>query len=351
MIIGDFDLNKHVLIVAEIGNNHEGSCGRAAQMIELAAEAGAGAVKFQTFKTERFVRPSDHARFTRLKSFELSYSDFEKLAETAARSGVLFLSTPLDIESARFLDGLVPAFKIASGDNNFYPLIEAVADTAKPIVLSSGLADVAQLLLSKDLIERSWRRKGIDPEIAVLHCVTSYPVPDGEANLGAIRELRESLGCTVGYSDHTTGIEAATLSVALGARIIEKHFTLDKNFSDFRDHQLSADPAEMAQLVERVKRVQTLLGTGRKELQDCERNFSLVARRSIVARRDLSGGTLLSWDDIAWMRPADGLAPGDESLIIGKRLGYAVREGDPITLEHLAPERETRDEQTTVRTI
>ena len=333
MKIGKFDLNERVLIVAEIGNNHEGHLIHAQDLIVEAAEAGVDAVKFQTYKTELFVRPSDRARFDRLKAFEFGEGDFEMLKETAVNNGVMFLSTPLDLESARFLNSLAPAFKIASGDNNFYPLLETVARTGKPIILSGGLSDIEQLATSKALIEDRWREQGIEQEVAVLHCVTSYPTPDNEANLGAISQLKRALGCTVGYSDHTLGIEAAVLSVALGARIIEKHFTLDKEYSDFRDHQLSADPDEMAQLVQRVRHAQEMIGSGEKVLQRCERDFAVTARRSIVARRDLEEGVVIIWDDITWMRPADGLPPGMETRIVGRTLLRPVRTGEAITLD------------------
>lgn len=194
----------------------------------------------------------------------------------------MFLSTPFDIESAHFLNDLVPAFKISSGDNNFFPMIDVIARTGKPIILSAGLTDMKQITLSKDFIQEIWRELGINQEMAVLHCVASYPVPPQEANLLAITQLRKQLGVTIGYSDHTIGIEAAVLSVALGARIIEKHFTISKSHSDFHDHLLSADPHEFAQLVKRVREAVELLGDGEKRLQAGEKDMVGKVRRSIV---------------------------------------------------------------------
>ena len=333
MKIGNWDLDKNVLIVAEIGNNHEGSYALAEEMIGLAAQSGAGAVKFQTIVPERLVSPSQKDRIRQLEKFQLRYDEFEKLSKVAEQEKVLFLSTPFDIDSVRFLEPLVPAFKIASGDNNFFPLIDVVARTGKPIILSSGLASIEQIAATKSFIQNIWREQEINQELAVLHCVASYPVPLQEANLLAIKELRKQLGVTVGYSDHTLGIEAAVLSAALGARIIEKHFTLDKSYSDFHDHQLSADPQELALLVKRVEETIELLGDGKKRLQPSEKEVVGKVRRSIVASRDLSQGTILQWEDLTWLRPGGGLAPGCEDKIVGKKLKRFIPAGESILLK------------------
>lgn len=338
MKIGNWDLNQDVLIIAEIGNNHEGSYALAEEMIGLAAQAGAGAVKFQTIIPDRLVSPSQKDRIQQLERFRLSYDEFQKLRKVAERENVLFLSTPSDIESARFLDKLVPAFKIASGDNNFFPLIDVIARTGKPIILSAGLTDMKQITVTTDFIQKTWREQGISQELAVLHCVTSYPTPPQEANLLAIRQLRDQLGVTVGYSDHTLGIEAVVLSVALGARIVEKHFTISKSYSDFRDHQLSADPQELAQMVRRVKETLELLGDGEKRLQNSEREILNGVRRSIVASRDLSRGTIVQWGDLTWLRPAGGLAPGREKEVLGRQLTRFIPAGEYILLEDLSEE-------------
>lgn len=329
MKIGNFDLDRDILIVAEIGNNHEGNYALAEKMIGLAAQAGAGAVKFQTIVPHKLVSSKKIARLRQLEKFRLSYDEFERLSKVAQQQNVLFLSTPFDIESARFLEPLVPAFKIASGDNNFFPMIDVIARTGKPIILSTGFVDLIEIGHIKDFIERIWRQNGIEQKLAILHCVAGYPTPPHDANLLAIRQLQK-FGVTVGYSDHTNGIEAAVLSIALGARIIEKHFTIAKDYSDFHDHQLSADPKEFAQLVKRAKQTVEMLGSGEKRIQDCERKCIESARRSIAASRDLSMGTLLIWDDLAWIRPGGGLSPGRESEILGKTLVRTVQQGEMI---------------------
>ena len=330
MRIGDHDISRKILIVAEIGNNHEGSVARAEEMIGLARDAGADAVKFQTFKTDRYVSRSDAGRFERLKRFELSENEFTRLHAAAQEKGLIFLSTPFDPESARFLNQLVPAFKIASGDNNHRPLLETVAEFGKPIILSTGLADIVTVCRSRAIIERVWTIKKIKQWQAALHCVASYPVPANEANLGAITQLRQVLGGIVGYSDHCSGIDAAVVSAALGARIIEKHFTFDKNYSDFRDHQLSADPTEFAEMVRRIRQTECMMGDSIKRPQQSEIANQQQLRRSIVASRRISAGSLIEMKDLDWVRPGVGIPPGEEFRIVGRRAAREIAAGELI---------------------
>ena len=335
MRIGPHDLDERVFIIAEIGNNHEGSFDRAEEMIGRAKEAGADAVKFQTIVPERLVSVSEEARIAQLRRFQFSYAQFEDLAARARREGVTFLSTPFDLESVAALDPLVPAFKVASGDNDFFPLLEEVARTGKPILLSTGMSDLDGVGRAKRRIEAEWQRTGRSGALALLHCVVSYPTVPADANLAALRDLA-TLGCTVGYSDHTIGIAAAVLSVALGARVIEKHFTLDKNQSDFHDHKLSADPAEFAELVRRVREAELLMGAGGKRVLPCEAAVRQRVRRGIAAARDLAAGPIIAAADLGWVRPRAGLAPGSEDELIGRRLAVAVPRGAPILPEHCA---------------
>jgi sialic acid synthase SpsE len=330
MRIGARDLGRDVLIVAEIGNNHEGSFDAAQALVRAAAAAGADAVKFQTFRTRHFVSAADRVRHQRLRSFELTHAQFEALQRLATSLGLLFVSTPLDLGSASFLEGLVDAYKIASGDNNFYPLIERVCQTGKPVIVSTGLSDLAQVARTVQFIERCWHAAGIRQDLALLHCVSAYPTPPEQANVAAVGRLAGELGCTVGYSDHTTGILACLLAVAQGARIIEKHFTLDKHYSDFRDHQLSADPAEMGELVRRIREATVLLGTGEKRLQQSEATAEPSIRRAIVAGADLAPGHRLVLADLTWLRPACGLPPGEEGRLVGRRLRHPVVFGQAI---------------------
>lgn len=333
MKIGGWDLDQSVLVVAEIGNNHEGDLGRAREMVAAAAEAGAGAVKVQVIRPEHLVTPDQTERLALLRSFQLDFAQFEELAGLAHERGLLFLATPFDLGAARFVCGLADAVKIASGDVTFLPLIGEAARGAKPLILSTGMADLEEVRRAASVAREVWDGLGMDPGLAVLHCVVSYPTPEEEANLAAIAALARELDCTAGYSDHTLGIEAAALSVAAGARIIEKHFTLDKGLSDYRDHQLSADPAELAELVERVRRAERLLGDGGIACQACEAGNLGPVRRSICAARDLKAGEVLAWEDLAWLRPAGGMAPGEEPALLGRRLLRDMEKGEALARE------------------
>jgi sialic acid synthase SpsE len=332
MRINDFDTDKNVFVIAEIGNNHEGDFTLAQEMIGRAAEAGVDAVKFQTFIPEFFISRADVERIDRLRGFQLSFSQFEALARQADTAGVTFFSTPLDLESAHFLNTLQPLFKIASGDNTFLPLIETVASFGKPTLISTGLADLALL----DRLRGLWKQQAGMTDLAFLHCVASYPVPSEQANLGAIHTLKKRYPeLTIGYSDHTLGIEAATYAVAAGARIIEKHFTLDKQHSDFRDHQLSADPTEMAVLVDAIRHVDAMVGSGEKTAQPCEAALQVAARRSIAVKQDLQANHELVCQDLCWVRPGSGIAVGQEKDVLGRRTKRVMQQGELIQPEDL----------------
>lgn len=337
MKIGKHDTSESVFIIAEIGNNHEGSFKRAEKMIGKAAETGADAVKFQTIVPDRLVSVRQKARIKQLQKFQLSYGQFEKLARIAERESVVFLSTPFDLKSAIFLNPLVPAFKIASSDNLFFPLIDTVCHTGKPILVSSGLSDHAEIEKTVNRVRKVWERSGIVQDLAVLHCVSCYPTPPEEANLSAILTLR-ALGVTAGYSDHTLGIEAAVLSVALGAEIIEKHFTLNKDASSFQDHRLSADPEEFRRLVEAVRKATLLLGSKAKMVSPCENAQRREIRRSIAAADDLAPETMIGWEQISWVRPGGGLPPGKENDLIGRRTRASVAKGEWLLPENLIEE-------------
>ncbi|MDD5186780.1 MAG: N-acetylneuraminate synthase family protein [Methanoregula sp.] len=330
MIIGKRNTDEQVLIIAEIGNNHEGDYDTAVRLVHAAADCGVDGVKFQTYKTEKFVSFSDSARFERLKSFELTYSQFSRLSELAHSLGILFISTPLDLESAKFLNSIVDAYKIASGDNNFYPLFNEVAKTGKPVIISTGASDPERIDNAVSFLEKGWKRYDKKNALAILHCVSCYPTPENQINLQILYNFANRYQHTIGYSDHTTGIEASVLAVACGARIIEKHFTLDKAFSSFRDHQLSADPKDMSELVQRIRAASVMLGSKYKKIQPCETELSIAIRRSIVAGRDMETGHQIGFSDLIWVRPGDGLAPGNEYKLIGKRLKYAVNLGRPL---------------------
>lgn len=337
MRIASHDTDARAFVIAEVGNNHEGDFGLAKEMVHLAADAGVDAVKFQTFRTEQFIAPVDAVRYQRMKGFELSYDQFAALGEEARAAGIAFISTPLDMESAEFLDGHVDAFKIASSDNNFWPLIDYVAGREMPVIFSTGLADMAGVKQAAERIQGIWADRGVEPGLGVLHCVSAYPTPPEAANIRAVPAMQAALpGCAVGYSDHTQGIDAAVLAVALGARIVEKHFTVAHDHSDFRDHQLSADPAEMRALVDRIRLAETMLGTGEVAMADCERDAAPLIRRSVAARTPLQPGHVVGAEDLIWVRPGDGFAPGEEDKVLGRTLTAAMNTGDRFAPELLA---------------
>jgi sialic acid synthase SpsE len=335
MIINKINTDDKVFIIAEVGNNHEGSYSLAEELVGLAAETGVDAVKFQTFQTEYYVNQDDQNRFQMLKSFELKFEQFEKLAKLATKYNLSFMSTPFDINSAIFLSEIVDAIKIGSGENTFYPLIESVAQSGKPIIISTGMLNMNDINKAITVITEIWDQKNINGELGILHCVSSYPVKPKHANLMAIKTLIDSFDHTIGYSDHTLGMNAAIASVGLGARIIEKHFTVDKKFSDFRDHQLSSDPKEMKKMVNTIREIENMFGTGEKTTQESEKNSSVLMRRSIVAKNNLIKGHTLSSKDITWVRPGGGLSPGSESEIVGRKVHKDIDKGEKILLEHL----------------
>lgn len=334
MIIGNKNSDNDVLVIAEIGNNHEGHMDIAMRLVHEAAECGLDGVKFQTYKTELFVNPTDKERYQRMKSFELSYSQFTELADLAHSLGLLFISTPLDLESARFLNSIVDAFKIASGDNDFFPLIDEVVRTGKPVILSTGASQMDLIQRTVTYIDESCKKNQNHSDLAILHCVSCYPTPEDQVNLRAITTLSDCFEhCTIGYSDHTYGIDAAVASIAAGARIVEKHFTLDKNFSSFRDHQLSADPSDMREMIQKIRITSRMCGSGEKNLQPCEMVMSNIIRRSIAAKTDLIAGHRICLEDLMWIRPASGMRPGFEQSILGKRLKTDMKRGNFFTLE------------------
>lgn len=337
MKIGSFDLEKQVMVIAEIGNNHEGNLKLAGDLIGVAARSGADAVKFQTIVPEKLVSPDQIQRIRQLQRFQFSYEQFAELKKAADEEGIIFLSTPFDLESAVFLNSIVPAFKIASGDINFNPLLDVVAGTGKPIILSTGASTLDEVREAKQRVERIWQIKNISQEMAILHCVSTYPAPLTDVNLRCLHVLRE-LGVTIGYSDHTMGVEASVLAVALGARIIEKHFTMDKKYSNFRDHSLSADPIELGEMVKRIRTAEDILGEGKKYPRACEIESLMAVRRSIVSKHEMAKGHRIERDEIIWTRPGTGLPPGQEDRVVGRKLKRDLQKGEPVLVSDLDEE-------------
>jgi N,N'-diacetyllegionaminate synthase len=314
-------------IIAEAGVNHNGEVELAKRLIEAARNAGADAVKFQTFHTEKIV--TRHAQkatyqkertghgesqFEMIKKLELNEEDFRELAGYAEKTGIIFLSTPFDEESADFLGNLhMAAFKIASGEITNLPFLRHVAKKGKPILLSTGMSTMGDV---EDALS-ALRSQGCK-EIVLLHCVSSYPARPKDVNLRAMRSLQCAFKLPVGFSDHTIGIVASLAATAMGACIVEKHFTLDKNFPG-PDHRASLDPAELMEMVQGIRCVEQLLGDGIKRPTPEEEETKMAVRKSLVAGIDLPAGTRIARGMLEVKRPGTGIEPKHFDAVIGMK--------------------------------
>lgn len=329
-----------VFIIAEAGVNHNGSLELAFKLIDVAARAGADAVKFQTFKADKvassFAEKAEYQKDTTdpgqshldmLKHLELSSEAYVRLKTYAEDKGLVFMSTPFDIESARFLRDLgMEIFKISSGDITNYFLLKEIASYRKKVILSTGMSTLGEVESALEVF-LSWGLRRED--IRLLHCTTEYPSPYECVNLLAMQTMRRAFDVEVGYSDHTMGIEIAIAAVALGAQVIEKHFTLDKSLPG-PDHRASLEPDELEQMVKAIRNVEDALGDGVKRPAECELKNINVARRSLFAARDISKGEPFSTENIIALRPGTGLSPMLWPKIEGKRALKDYKRGQPI---------------------
>ena len=329
------------LIIAEAGVNHNGDIQLAKRLVDVAAEAGADAVKFQTFKADQVVSAAapkaeyqlqttdaSESQLEMLRRLELSPKAHRELQTYCRERGVLFMSTPFDEESADFLEELdVPVFKIASAEITNWPFLEYVARKRKPIVLSTGMSYLSEV----DEAVRVIRKAGCD-QLILLHCVSNYPTDPVDANLRAIQTMATSFQVPVGYSDHTFGIEVALAAVALGACMIEKHFTLDRNLPG-PDHRASLEPTELKSFIRAIRNVERALGDGVKQPMDSELVNRPIARRSIVAQCRIPKGAVVTHDMIAIKRPGTGIEPRFYDRIVGKRVQLDVEEDEILQWE------------------
>jgi N-acetylneuraminate synthase/N,N'-diacetyllegionaminate synthase len=329
MIIGGHDTARQPLLIAEIGNNHEGDAALAMELAMAAVDAGADAVKVQIIDPERLVNVAHTERLAQLTRFRLPEDVFLAVAQHVRRRGRLFLASVFDVPTLARLQSELDAIKIASGDLDFDPLLEVAASSDRPIILSTGMATLDEIRHALGVV-RAGSTIPLADRLAVLHCVSLYPTPLEQANLAAIPQLARALNVPVGYSDHTLGIEAAIAALTLGARIIEKHFTIDKKRSSFRDHALSAEPQEFARLAGVVRAHDQMLGTGMRDRVIADLPTREAARRSVVAARAIPHGTRLQAADLDYVRPADGLSPTQADALIGKRLRRALSRHERI---------------------
>jgi N-acetylneuraminate synthase/N,N'-diacetyllegionaminate synthase len=328
--IGSFDLAARPLLIAEIGNNHEGNGDLALRLADAAVEAGADAVKVQLIDPPQLVNRFEQQRIDQLTRFKLERDVFLEMARRVHDRGALFMASAFDCDTLRNWSDDLDAIKIASGDLDFDAMLQVAARCGKPVVMSTGMATWSEIERAAGVFAAALPAGVLLQEhFAVLHCVSLYPTPLGQANLSAIQELRSRLGVTVGYSDHTLGLTAATMALALGARLIEKHFTLDKAYSAFRDHALSAEPAEFVVLAEAVRSCCEIMGPGFASAELADAATRAVARRGIVAAREIAAGTTLTAADLDFVRPASGFPPSATNQVIGRRTSR------PLPLHHV----------------
>ena len=331
MRIGNVDTNTGVALIAEIGNNHEGSVGLAEELIGLAHQSGADAVKLQTLVPELFVSKRDPDRLEVMRRFALPLDETQRLIVEAAKSGIHVFSTPLDLVSAQALGEVANTFKVSSGDLTFTGLLKMVASYGKDTILSTGASYLSEVESAVDQVTGVWGDIGARPALALLHCVSVYPTAPSSVNLRAMNKLQFRFPeVSIGFSDHTVGIGAAAAAVAAGAVIIEKHFTLDKYYSSFRDHALSADPSELRELKSRMEDVSVLLGSGEKVPDPAEMENRTLIRRSVSAAIDLPKGHLIQRNDILCLRPGAGIPPEQFESLIGRRTTRDLEAGQSL---------------------
>jgi N,N'-diacetyllegionaminate synthase len=336
--IGGRKIGEFVLVVAEAGVNHNGSLKRALVMVDEAARAGADAIKFQTFTAERLVAAgaakaqyqekgtAGKDQLEMLKALELSKNDFAVIAERARKRRLIFLSTPYDEESVDLLETLgVPAYKVGSSDLTNHPFLEYVAKKDRPIILSTGMSSLAEIREAVAAI----RNQG-NEAIVLLHCVSSYPCVPADCNLRAMQTLRDDFGLPVGFSDHTMGVEVALAATALGAVIIEKHFTLSRRLPG-PDQRASLEPQEFRRMVSGIRTTEQALGSSVKAPAGCERELQLVARRSIVAAAEISVGQHITREMVAFKRPGTGIPPNELQILLGKRAAREIKRDEVLT--------------------
>ena len=314
-----------VIVIAEAGVNHNGSFETACQLVDAAKEADADYIKFQTFHSENLVSGSakkaayqikttgEDSQLNMLKNLELTEQEFIQLKSYCKEKGIRFLSTPFDYESIMFLNELdIPFWKIPSGEVTNYPYLVALAKTGKPIVMSTGMCELSEIASAIHVLKENGAG-----EVTLLHCNTEYPTPFEDVNLRAMLTLKEEFGCEIGYSDHTKGIEIPLAAVALGATIIEKHFTLDRNMEG-PDHKASLEPDELGKMIKSIRNVEIAMGSKYKKPSESEKKNINIARKSIVARIDICKGDAFTEKNITTKRPGNGISPMKWNEVLGQ---------------------------------
>ena len=339
---------NRTFIIAEAGVNHNGNVQFAYRLVDAAVNCGANAIKFQTFRTEKIISKNvakaqyqrdntsqDESQFEMIKKLELSYNDFINIKHYCDEKQIIFLSTPDEEESLDFLCDVinVPYIKVGSGEITNLPFLKRVASKNKPIILSTGMAYIGEVEKALDTIYST----NNNANVILLHCTTNYPTPYEEVNLRAMLTLREAFKLPVGYSDHTIGVEIPVAAVAMGACIIEKHFTLDRNMQG-PDHKASLEPDDFERMVRAIRNVEDALGNGIKRPTKSEEEMKNVVRKKLVAAHDLERGEIIKRNDVTLKRSNTGLSPEFLNVIVGKRLIKGIKEDEGFSWSHFMEE-------------
>jgi N,N'-diacetyllegionaminate synthase len=331
-----------VFIIAEAGVNHNGDLELAKQLVDVAAQAGADAVKFQTFKAEKLVcvdtpkaayqqqtTAADETQFAMIKKLELNLDAHLKLLEHCQDRGILFLSSPFDMESIDLLLGLGMAiFKIPSGEITNLPYLRKIGGLNKKVILSTGMSTIEEISAAIHVLLTAGLNKS---QLTLLHCNTEYPTPMVDVNLRVMKTLTNTFDTNIGYSDHTLGIEVSLAAVALGARVIEKHITLDNNLPG-PDHSASLEPQDLQKMIKGIRNIEKALGSAEKNPSPSETKNLPLIRKSIVAAKTIHAGELFSADNLTTMRPATGISPMHWDEVIGQIAGKKFCSGEPVSL-------------------
>lgn len=329
-----------VYIIAEAGVNHNGQLDLALKLCDAAKEAGVDAIKFQTWKTENIVTAQarqaayqtentgvEESQYDMLKKLELSYDHFRYIRDYCKKIGIDFLSTPDEEESLAFLVNLgLPLIKVGSGEVTNIPYLRKIGSQKKPVILSTGMSNLAQVATAYDTLLKAGA-----PSVALLHCTTNYPCPVDEVNLKAMCTLRDAFKCQVGYSDHTMGLEVPVAAVALGAEIIEKHFTLDRNMEG-PDHKASLEPAELKSMVLQIRNIEAALGNGIKCPNKSESENAKVVQKSILAKCPIKKGEVLTEDNLVAKRAGSGISSVYWDVVVGTKALQDYDIDEPIKL-------------------
>lgn len=333
-------MNKKVFIIAEAGVNHNGDINIAKKLVDVAKDAGVDAIKFQTFISEKVVSinapkaeyqnkntSSKETQLDMVKKLELSFDEFIELNEYCKKKNIEFLSTAFDFDSIDFLSGLnMKRWKVPSGDITNLPYLIKIAKLEKPIILSTGMSTMDDIKSAISILKENGSQ-----EITILHCTTEYPTPFSDVNLKAMNTIKNQFGFAVGYSDHTKGIEVPIAAVSLGATVIEKHFTLDRNMEG-PDHKASLEPNELKIMVDSIRNIEVALGDGEKRIAESERKNMLIARKSIIAKINIEKGEILTEKNLTVKRPGNGISPMNWYQVIGKKAVKDFKEDELIEL-------------------